>query len=106
MKVILAGCDDTSNTQLSEVLHKLGFNVDGYMDHFWKHDKLWKKILTVGGCCDDFIEMYKDVDVVMEIPALFFWREVLDAFPNAKVRFVEHSLRISKILSKRGFYLR
>ena len=85
MRVIVATCNETDNKRLGSALTELGYNVCGFMDHYWNHRKFWNKILTDGGCSDDFIEMYKDVDVVMEAPAVFFWKEIIDAFPEAKV---------------------
>ena len=84
MKVILAGCSE-ADEHLSVILAMLGFNVYGFMDQFWKNHRVWNKILTEGGSSDDFIDMYTNVDVVSEMPTLFFWKEILDAFPSAKV---------------------
>ena len=85
MKVIGAGFSKTGTKSLNAALTELGYSVYDFMEHFWMHDKQWKKILTFGGGPEDFKKMYKDVDAVVDAPAFSFWEEIHQAFPDAKV---------------------
>ena len=43
------------------------------------------KVFREGATKADFYEMYKDVDAVTDMPANYFWKQILEAFPDAKV---------------------
>ena len=86
MKIICAGLLLTGTKYLHEALNILGYNVYDFIDHFWEHDKHWKKIFARGASSEDFRKMYENVDVIMDMPVFSFWEKISNAFPNAKVR--------------------
>ena len=86
MKIICAGVSHTGTKSLHEALNILGYNVYDFIDHFWEHDKYWKKIFERGASSEDFRKMYENVDVIMDMPVFSFWEEISNAFPDAKVR--------------------
>ena len=86
MKIICAGISKTGTKSLSAALKELGYAVIyDFMEHFWEHGDYWKNIFEHGSTEKDFKEMYKNVDVVMDVPVCSFWEEVCEAFPEAKV---------------------
>ena len=86
MKIIVASSPKTGTKSIAEALKYLGYNVYDYLEHFWYHEKEWKEICIYGSCVDTFKKMYSNVDVVVDIPACYFWEEIHEAFPDAKVR--------------------
>ena len=86
MKIIVAGFSKTGTKSMVSALEGLGYQVYDWMDHFWYHEKEWRKIFSSGGCVEDFKQMYKNVDAVVDVPAYIFWEEIHQAFPDAKVR--------------------
>ena len=85
MKVIVAGFSKTGTKTMNFALTQLGYKVYDLVDHFWFHEKFWVKIFKDGGTIEDFKEMYRDVDAVVDVPACVFWEEIAQAFPDAKV---------------------
>lgn len=73
-----------------KALQELDYNVYDAMEHYEFHYAQWMKILKEGGKVEDFIEMYKYVDAVTDIPACAFWDEIHRAFPDAKVSNLLH----------------
>jgi len=74
---------------MAEALRILGYNVYDFLENYEYLGDKWMKIFKEGGTKEDFYEMYKDVDAVTDIPAFFFWKEILEAFPDAKIVFCE-----------------
>ena len=88
MKVICAGLSKTGTKSLNAALKELGYDVTyDFIDHYYEHGKQWLKILKHGGTKEDFIEMYRDVDAIVDIPTYAFWEEIHEAFPESKVEF-------------------
>ena len=85
MKVIVAGFSKTGTKTLNAALTKLGYNVYDFMEHFWEHGTYWEKILSIGGSAEDFKEMYRNVDAVVDGPVFAFWEDIQKVFPDAKV---------------------
>ncbi|XP_076812913.1 uncharacterized protein LOC143459582 [Clavelina lepadiformis] len=85
MKVIVAGFSKTGTKTLAAALRELDYEVYDFVDHFWYHEKEWKKIFSKGGSIDDFKQMYQDIDVVTDGPSYLFWEEIHKAFPEAKI---------------------
>ncbi|CAK8694534.1 unnamed protein product [Clavelina lepadiformis] len=85
MKIILAGFSKTGTKSMAVALQELGFVVYDYMDHFWYHDKEWKRISEKGATDEDFRQMYDGVDAVTGAPAYHFWEEIQHAFPDTKI---------------------
>nr|XP_018667268.2 uncharacterized protein LOC101242256 [Ciona intestinalis] len=87
MKVIFAGYIKTGTQSIKEALQILGYSTCDYFDNFWYLEKEWTKILTEGGSVDDFRKMYEGVDAVTGVPCNHFWKELHEAFPEAKIIF-------------------
>ncbi|CAK8680227.1 unnamed protein product [Clavelina lepadiformis] len=87
MKVIVAGFAKTGTKSMHIALRELGYEVYDFVENFWYLGKDWNKILTEGGSVDDFKRMYKDVDATIDTPVYFFWKEIHEAFPDAKIVF-------------------
>ena len=66
-------------------LQHLGYSVYDYMENYEFLEEDWRQILERGGSAGDFRRMYEDVDAVTDMPSCYFWEEILQAFPNAKV---------------------
>ena len=88
MKVIVAGYSKTGTKTMNAALTELGYNVYDYIEHFTFHFDEWKNIFEGKGSAINFETMYKGVDAVTDHPANIFWKEIYDAFPDAKVRLV------------------
>ena len=85
MKIIVAGYPKTGTKSMNQALSLLGYDSYDFLEHWWYHGREWIKILNHGATSSDFQQMYKDVDVVLDFPAFFFWKEIHDAFPDSKV---------------------
>lgn len=87
MKIIYAGYSKCGTKTMNAALTELGYNVYDYMENIaYLHDD-WMKIFKHGGSVEDFRRMYEDVDAVTDAPCYFFWEEILEAFPDAKIIF-------------------
>lgn len=88
MKVIVIGYPKCGTKSMYVALSKLGYKVYDYEHNYYYLRKEWLKILSKqGGTKEDFYDMYKDVDATTDMPACIFWREILEAFPDAKLIF-------------------
>ncbi|CAK8677651.1 unnamed protein product [Clavelina lepadiformis] len=85
MKVILAGMSKTGTKSMVIALKKLGMNVYDFLEHYQYHGNDWIRICEEGGTIDDFRRMYKDVDAVTDLPTWYFWEELHQAYPEAKI---------------------
>ena len=85
MKVIVAGLPKTGTKSLAKALRTLGLIVYDAEENFGLVGNDWLKILVQGSCTEDFLKMYTDVDVTCDIPSCCYWKEILKAFPDAKV---------------------
>ena len=85
MKVIVASYWKTGTKTMCAALTELGYNVYDSIEHYLIHGEEWMKILNGNGSVDNFKKMYKDVDAVTDFPANTFWKEISEAFPDAKV---------------------
>lgn len=85
MKIIVAGYPKTGTKSLNAALTELGYNVYDYMEHYFYHYNEWIRIYEGKEDIEVFKQMYKDVDAVVDGPACFFWYEIHQAFPDAKV---------------------
>ena len=85
MKVIVVGMPKTGVTSMKSALTMLGYNVYGTFQNFYHLNKEWQAIYLTGGKMEDFYNMFKNVDAVVDIPAVYFWDEIHKAFPSAKV---------------------
>nr|XP_039269515.1 uncharacterized protein LOC120344382 [Styela clava] len=91
MKVIVAGLPNTGTEAVEAALSSLGYNVYGRDEHVLLLGNGWGKILNEHSTIDDVREMYKDVDAVADVPACYFWEEILMAYPDSKIIFTKHT---------------
>lgn len=87
MKIIIVGL---TKTDVSTLLEALRFfpeykTVYHYMEQYEKIGNDWLQICKRGGKVQDLCHKFKDVDVVADLPASYFWEDLLEEFPNAKV---------------------
>ena len=87
MKVILAGLSKTGTKSMAAALRVLGYSVYDVTENFSMLGREWLKVMEEGGTVEDFRRMYESVDATGDIPAAHYWEEILEAFPDAKVRF-------------------
>lgn len=78
LKIIGIGMPRTGTASLCEALRILGYNAIHHAPQRIDLD-------TVNA--DTFAGLYDDVDAVVDMPAAFFWREIWDANPTAKLIF-------------------
>ena len=69
---------------MAKALEILGSKVYDWKEHVTIHVDEWLDIYLKGKT-PDFASMYKDVDAVTDHPAGFWYEEILQAFPDAKV---------------------
>ena len=84
MKIICAGLSKTGTKSLAKALRILGFTVFDFDEHEQFHYEQWYNIYMEGKS-PDFVSMYKDVDAVTDLPPGFWFQEIYEAFPDAKV---------------------
>lgn len=87
MKIICAGRPRTGTKSLAAALKYLGFTVDDHIEHMNYHIDEYSK--AIDGKMPDFYAMYKDVDVTIATPSCFYWKELKETFPDAKVILTE-----------------
>ncbi|XP_031563759.1 uncharacterized protein LOC116299268 [Actinia tenebrosa] len=84
MKVICAGLPQTGTTSIAHALRILGYKVYDYDEQILYYMNEWLDLYKHGKV-PDFYAMFKDVDVVIDYPGNFFFEEIMEAFPDAKV---------------------
>lgn len=84
MKVICAGLSKTGTKSIAKALQVLGFSVFDFFEHIIVHHDEWVAIYRQGKT-PDFLSMYKDVDAITDLPAAFWYDEIHQTFPDAKV---------------------
>nr|XP_002122744.1 uncharacterized protein LOC100181848 [Ciona intestinalis] len=85
MKVIMAGLPKTGTKTMHAAFDIIGYSVYDIMEHFWLHGDQWNKFWSGKGTIADLEEMYKDVDTCVDGPIFYYWEELLQAFPDAKI---------------------
>jgi len=89
MKVVFAGYSKCGTKSMAAAFRELGLKVYDFMEQYEECGDQFKEICLKGGTKEDFQKMLKDVDAVTDVPAYFFWEEILEAFPEAKVIFCQ-----------------
>ena len=84
MKVICAGLSKTGTKSLASALRILGLKIYDFPEHIDIHLDEWTDIYD-GKRTPDFVSMYKDVDGVTDLPAAFWYEEIRENFPEAKI---------------------
>lgn len=75
LKVICAGLPRTGNTSLAEALRILGYKT---IQHSTDRLPLFPTAETS-------FRVFDDVDAVVDLPAAMYWRELLEAYPDARL---------------------
>ncbi|HEV2346261.1 MAG TPA: sulfotransferase [Actinocrinis sp.] len=86
MDVIGVGMGRTGTNSLKLALEELGFGPCYHMKEVQDHAErpaAWIRILD--GATPDWDEVYRGYGSTMDWPGTAFWRELVDAFPKAKV---------------------
>lgn len=84
MKVICAGLSKTGTKSLASALRVLGYTVYDFPEHTSIHLDEWRAIYHEGETLD-FATMYEGVDAITDLPAAFWFEEILQKFPEAKI---------------------
>ena len=85
MKVIYAGFSKCATKSVAKALRSLGLKVYDFMDHYEHLRSDWMKIHREGATVERLRRMYEGVDAVTGMPVYYYWEELLEAFPEAKV---------------------
>eukprot|EP00177_Eucheuma_denticulatum_P006106 GFKZ01011133.1.p1 GENE.GFKZ01011133.1~~GFKZ01011133.1.p1 ORF type:complete len:242 (-),score=30.01 GFKZ01011133.1:511-1236(-) len=86
MKVIVAGAPKTGTTSVCLALRHLGYTVYDSDEQLEVQLDLWHQILVRGDPPGMHLSrMFGDVDAVTDGPAYYFWEQLLQDFPSAKV---------------------
>ena len=88
MKVIAVGYSKTGTKSLGAALSELGYKVYDYLEAIQFHCDEWMQIYVGNGSKVDFKAMYKNVDAIVDFPGYVFWKELHNAFPDAKVQIL------------------
>ena len=86
MKVICAGYPKTGTKSICRALRILGFNVFDFEEQIWLIGKEMKKAMEDGLSLEELREAFKGVDATTDMPASALWENLLEAYPNAKVK--------------------
>ena len=86
MKLIVAGLPETGTKSLAKGLQMLGYRVYDTKDNYTHFYEQWMRIMDRGGLPVDFRDMYQDIDASLDVPVVYYWEEILKAFPGTKVR--------------------
>ena len=78
MKIICAGLSKTGTSSLGAALEQLGYSCIHYDEH------RLNDVLEGRNPNPDF-RRYDDIDAVLDVPSAFFFRELMSAYPSAKV---------------------
>ena len=87
MKIICAGAQKTGSKSLSEALSLLGYKVYDAPETYTYMRKTWIKFfngkITIEQVCQTYDQ--QDCDVVVDLPTNYFWREMAEYWPQAKI---------------------
>ncbi|XP_039256036.2 uncharacterized protein LOC120332790 [Styela clava] len=85
MKVICAGMSKCGTKSMHVALEELGYTVCDFPDAFVHFVKNYMTFASKGWNSDEFRSMYEDFDACVASPAYYFWEELVEEFPEAKV---------------------
>ena len=91
LKYIYAGYSKCGTKTIAAAFRKLGFNVVDYEETMLDYRLRWNDYLHPGTTPAEkskiVQKMYESVDIVFDVPHYFLWKELMDAFPDAKCIF-------------------
>lgn len=91
MKVILVGISKCGTKSMATAFEQLGLKNYDYPEQFMFQRDDWLKIFKRGGTKEDFRRMFANCDSVTDSPACYFWYEILQAYPDAKLVLTQRS---------------
>jgi len=91
MKVILVGISKCGTKSMATAFEQLGLKNYDYPEQFMFQRDDWFKIFKRGGTKEDFRRMFANCDSVTDSPACYFWYEILQAYPDAKLVLTQRS---------------
>jgi len=84
MKIICAGLIKTGTKSIAKALRHLGFTVFDWEEQTFDFLDHWVDVFQ-NGAKPDVKRVYQNADVCIDIPGVFFFEEILEAFPDCKV---------------------
>merc|ERR1712226_448379 len=98
LKYIYAGYSKCGTKTIAEVFRILGFVVHDFEETVVDDLDYWLKFYNENTTTEErkqiLYEMYKNVDVVTDAPAFYFWKELMEVFPEAKCIFHEREEKV------------
>lgn len=91
VKVIFCGFSKCGTKTMAAALTTLGYRVCDFMDNFENHQEEWSRVFTTGCDVNTFRRMFSRFDALTDLPSCFFWEEISQAFPHAKLIFSERN---------------
>jgi len=91
MKVILASFPKCGTKTMASAFEQLGLRNCDYPDQFMEQHDDWIKLVNEGAENVDFKRMFENYDSVTDVPACWFWKQISDAFPDAKIILTKRS---------------
>jgi len=85
MRLILPGLPKTGSRTIARGLLILGYETCDTLQHFANFRNLWYNIKCGNATVADLRRAYRGVDAVAGIPVCYYWEEMFEAFPEAKV---------------------
>lgn len=85
MKVILAGFSKCGTKTMAAAFRELGYNNYDFLECFEHQHAEWMRIFEEGGGVEDFRRMFAGVDSCTDLPCCFFWEQIHQAYPDAKI---------------------
>ena len=90
MKVICAGLAKTGTKSITKALRHLGYEVYDWEEQIFYFMDQWIDVFQ-NGVAPDVKYIYQNADAVVDVPGVFFWEEILEAFPDCKVILSERN---------------
>ena len=84
MKVICAGYGKTGTKSIAKALQQLGYTVFDWEEQAFDFRDHWLDVFQ-NGTKPDVKRVYQNADVCIDFPGVFFFEEILEAFPDCKV---------------------
>ena len=89
MKIICAGFPKTGTKSMGNALTQLGYKVHDFEEHLEYNLDNYIKFFDGDIGEEIFLEMYREVDVVVDQPACTLWNIIYQQFPDAKIILME-----------------
>jgi hypothetical protein len=88
MKVIVAGISRTGTMSTQIALEKLGYRTYHMFEAIKNQDRgqldMWNALME-GKSSMDWVKLFDGYDASTDLPACIYWREMMVAFPDAKI---------------------